>query len=225
MYEMHIAAEVLPTTTRNQMFDALAAVGIQKSKFFYKVHDVRPSTDACHPAGTPPTGHDLATPGSMSTVKVESYAEAQRLVKEGMEVLARLGIKGNFEIEGLIGPKISDYPAIDVEGDFPGYSRVDDAPAYENHIIWKAPANEMPSDDQIIGFFEQELGTTPHQIVDFGRDAEVTPTTVVSRVATVYQPSREATLAFAKRLKGVKNTLEYRYAVAEQVLLVGEPTH
>jgi hypothetical protein len=74
-----------------------------------------------------------------------------------------------------------------------------------------------------VRFFESGLGLAPHQIVDFGRELVATDETMVSRVATVYQPSREAVLAFLKRLRSVVNTLSYRYAVGEQVMLVGEP--
>lgn len=225
MYELHIAAAMMPVSALKRLSASLTSIGIQDTDFFYRVADVRPSDDACHPAGTPPTGHDLAHPGSMSTVKVRTYAEAKRLIIAGMEILKQHGIDGNFEIEGIISQNISDYPSINVAKDFPSFKRVEDAPDYESHIIWNGTGKQLPTFNQIIRFFEKELLTTPHQIVDFGLDPVCTKTTEVCRVATVYQPSRAATLSFAKRLSWMKNTLDYRYSVAEQVILVGAPMH
>lgn len=225
MYEIHIAFPVLPVSTTSLIFAALEEVGIKKNKFFYAVENIRPADSACHPAGTPPTGHDLENPGSMSTVKVPTYAEARALILTGMEVLAKHSVEGNFEIEALIGPSVPEFPEIDVDADFTEFQRVPDSPAFENHIIWKNLLGALPSYDQIVAYFEAELGTTPHQIVDFGRDAVCSEHTIVSRVATVYQPSHLAAIEFASKLRGARNTMGHRYAVAEQVLLVGEPKH
>lgn len=222
-YELHIAAEVLSAERSAALFAALAQAGFEKNKFFYQVTDVRVSEGACHSAGTPPTGHDLERPGSMTTMKVGSFDQARGLIHRGMEILQSLNVRGNFEIEGLISPAVPDFSAIDLARDFPGYQRVHDAPLYENHIIWKAPTEDLPSLDQVVRFFVRELGLSPHQVVDFGRDSVRRAETLVSRVATVYQSSREATFAFADQLKRAKNTLGYRYSVMEQVLLVGEP--
>ena len=223
-YEMHIAIPVVTRVVMEVIFRGLAEVGFTKNKFFYKVNNVRPEDASCHSAGTPPVGHDLAHPGAMSTVKVESYEEGRRLLLAGMNVLARHGVHGNFEIEGLIGPTTHEFPAVALEQDFPGFRATPDSPVFENHIIWKLPASQLPSMDQIVRFCELEMDVAPHQIVDFGRDWYEMPETVVSRVATVYQPSRAAVARFAELLPGANNTrLPYRYAVGEQVLLVGEP--
>ena len=64
------------------------------------------------------------------------------------------------------------------------------------------------------------LGITPHQIVDFSRD--FTGQTLVSRVATVYQPTREAALQFSAQLAADEKLAGHRYMVTEQVCLVGE---
>lgn len=221
MYEIHIAIPVVECSVMRTIFAEFAVIGLKKTKFFYNVKDIRPADASCHPAGTPPTGHDLANPGAMATAKVETYEEARKILLDGMTVLGQHGIHGNFEIEGFVSPKLN-YPEVNIEQDFPGYRRVADAPNFENHIIWKAARKDLPTMNQIIKFFEESLGTTPHQIVDFGRDEEVTDETIVSRVATVYQPSAEAATVFAEVLAKIPNTLNYRYGVAEQVLLVGE---
>ncbi|MSU75314.1 MAG: hypothetical protein EXS55_02265 [Candidatus Magasanikbacteria bacterium] len=223
-YELHIAAPVLSTALCQALFAALTAIGLTKNKFFYRVVNICAAEGTFHhTGGTPPTGHDLATPGSMTTAQAGSYAEARQLIIKGMRVLAEHRVQGNFEIEGIIAPTLLDYPAIAIDRDFPNFRAVDDSPRYENHIIWKGPGEDLPGVDQVTRFFVRELRLTPHQIVDFGRDSVRTAMTVVSRVATFYQPSREAALRFAKQLRAVKNTIGYRYAITEQVILVGEP--
>lgn len=222
MYELHIAIPQVSPAIMMLLFARLAQVGFEKNKFFYRVANIRPTGTSCHPSGTPPTGHDLRDPGAMSTLKVASYEEARRFILIGMEVLSSQGIRGNFEIEGLLGPTTLEFPAIHVATEFPGFRQTPDSPSFENHIIWKGPASALPGLGQIVRYSREEIGVVPHQIVDFGRDPVMTDETTISRVMTVYQPSCEATLQFAERLRGVKNTLGYRYAVAEQVMAVGE---
>lgn len=221
-FEIHIAIPKTNSTITEEIFKELSAIGISKNKFFIEVYDV--PTDPSHPNGTPPTGHDLDMPGSMSTVKVHTMSEAVALAHRGMSVLEAHDIKGNFEIEEIIGLASTEQSTIDREIDMPGYKQIADSPDYENHVVWKQEYSELPSYQTIIEHFKKELGTAPHQIVDFGYTSEVGDSDAVSRVATIYQPSREATLEFAQKLQklGLENMLGCKYTVSERVHMVGE---
>lgn len=219
MYEIHIAAPVMNSARRQALIAALAAMGLTKAKYFYLVANIQ-ATRASHQHGTPPTGHDLQTPGTMVSARMRSYKEAQRVVLAGMKVLASHKVHGNFEIEKII---TRGTPA-DVVLPLPsGFRQVQDAPLYENHLVWKSPRWCLPSLDFITRMFEETLGLCPHQIVDFGRDENPTDSTIVTRVATVYQPSWEQTMALDDRIGQMPTNYGIQRTVAEQVIVVGEP--
>ncbi len=201
--------------------DELAAVGFKKAKYFLDVVDVRDEKMSCN-ANTPPTGHDIQDPGMMFTMKVPTVEEGIALVKAGMQVLHTRNVYGNFEIEGQIGENFVDYRAVDIETELPGNKIIADAPAYENHIVWRGLPNEIPSHAEIISFVQQQFGFSPHQIVDFARSAVAGSTDMVSRVATVYQPDAATVFAFSKKLSPAGISQPYAYEIGERVMVVGE---
>lgn len=220
LFEVHIAGPRVDVSVARKIFESLREAGLVKSKFFLRIYNVPSDGRYGQVACTPPTGHDLDDPGWMSTVKTPDFEEAKKKVLVGMGLLKQYNLKGNFEIERTIDESVPDY-SIDIEREFPGYRRVQDSPLYENHIIWKDPQANLPSNDNICDAIRSRCGVHPHQIVDFSRDQS--GQSLVSRVATMYQPSREAALqcehllTFGERLAG------HRYIVTEQVCLVGEP--
>lgn len=217
--EIHLA---IPKTAVTAVVIAeLAAVGFKKAKYFLNVVDVRNKQMSCN-ADTPPTGHDIQDPGMMFTLKVATVEEGIELVKKGMEVLRMLRVYGNFEIEGQIGEAYVSYRPIDIEGELPGYKKINDAPAYENHIVWRDAMKDLPTYEEIISFVQNQFGFSPHQIVDFARVEIAGPGDVVSRVATVYQPTKESVFAFSKKLSPWGIAQPYAYEIGERVMLVGE---
>lgn len=217
--EVHLA--IPKSVVSTVVVDELAAIGFKKAKYFLQVVDVRDAKMSCN-TDAPPTGHDIQDPGMMFTLKVPTIEEAIGLVKSGMGVLRSLHVYGNFEIEGQIGEHYVGYRAIDIEKELPGYKVIDDAPAYENHIVWRGAPNELPTHDEIISFVQQQFGFSPHQIVDFARVEVAGPHDVVSRVATVYQPSAEAVFAFSNKLTIEGVSRPYAYEIGERVMMVGE---
>ena len=222
IFEVHIAGPVaLEEVTTATMRD-LQQAGFPKNKFFGEVYNVPAANDCGHTCFTPPVGHDLENPGWMSTAKTMMYREARELAIKGMEVLEQHGLRGNFEIEQVIDAATHDVQ-IDVARDFPGVQRVKDSPAYENHIIWKAPQGRLPTYGSIVTEIQRKFGISPHQIANFARISLATKDTLVSRVATIYQPSREEALKYAAMLKPTDDLAGHKYIVTEQVCLVGEP--
>lgn len=217
--EVHLAIPKSAIST--VVTDELAAVGFKKAKYFLAVVDVRDEKMSCN-ADTPPTGHDIQDPGMMFTLKVPTIEEAIGLVKAGMGVLRSLHVYGNFEIEGQIGEQYVAYRAIDIEKEMPGFKVILDAPAYENHIVWRGAMKELPTHDEIISFVHKQCGFLPHQIVDFARVEVAGPDDAVSRVATVYQPSAESVFAFSSKLTIEGIVKPYAYEIGERVILVGE---
>jgi len=214
LFEIHIAGPRIDVSTTRKVFDDLKKVGLTKSKFFLGVYNI---TNKGQVACTPPTGHDLDNPGFMSTIKTPDFEEAKQYVIAGMKVLASYGLKGNFEIEKVISKDVPDYN-INVKREFPDYQRVHDSPKFENHIIWRNEITNLPSNEDICNIIEKRLGIIPHQIVDFSRDPS--GESLVSRVATIYQPNRLEALKFAQ-LEDEKLT-GHKYMVTEQVCLVAE---
>ncbi len=217
--EIHLAIPKKAIST--VVVDELAMVGFKKAKYFLAVVDVRDEKISCN-KDTPPTGHDIQDPGMMFTLKVSSIEEAVELVKAGMNVLRTLGVYGNFEIEGQIGINYVEYRAMDIEKELPGYKVIADAPAYENHIVWRGTTNELPTHAEIISFVQKQFGFSPHQIVDFARVEVAGADDIVSRVATVYQPDAATTFAFSNKLSIKGITQPYAYEIGERVMLVGE---
>lgn len=220
-YEMHIA---LPVTTNEKMqaaMTALARAGIEKTKYFLAVKNIAVERTC---ADVPPTGHDLEHPGAMATAKTETRQEAVELILKGMKVLKDLDLDGNFELEGVIAPAISEYDVIPVNIEFPGFVNVPDSPGYENHLVFKNAYAKLPSFDEIIEMVRVHYDLPVHQIVDFARVSAAGPEDMVSRVATIYQPNREAALNTAKKLRDInkKNIVGFHYDVAEQVMAVGK---
>ena len=218
IFEIHIAGPQTDIAIARQVFSDLREVGLTKNKFFLGVYNVPANYGQV--ACTPPTGHDLENPGWMTTTKTPNFEEAKHYVVAGMGVLARHGIEGNFEVERVISSKDLDY-FIEVAHEFPNYQRTPDSPEYENHIIWKDRYANLLSNNDICDVIQTRFGITPHQIVDFSRDP--TRESLVSRVATIYQPSRHAALVFGEQLGKDEKLAGHRYMVTEQVCLVGEP--
>jgi hypothetical protein len=218
--EIHIA--IPKSAITHTVIAELARAGFVKAKFFLQVYDVRSTTSSCNP-NTPPTGHDIPNPGMMFTLKVPSVEDAIERVREGMRVLRALHVYGNFEIEGQIGEVYDSYRSIDIKKELSGYRVIQDAPAYENHIVWRGTQDGLPSHEEIISFVEQKVGFLPHQIVDFARVETVGSTDIVSRVATIYQPNKESVFAFSKKLSPKKAEGAFAYEIGERVMLVGEP--
>lgn len=217
IYEMHIAVPVTTKEKMDQVMADLRSIGIQKTKYFHQVHNIITERQDCN---VPPTGHDLDNPGAMATVKTATREEAVTHILNGMRVLKDHGLHGNFELEGILAPSIEDYEVLPVSEEFPGYSNVPDSPAYENHMVWKAPLSELPDFEEITKLIRENYDLQVHQIVDFCRVQYPTAEDVVSRVATIYQPSREGALKAGKLLQNRKNTGS-AYAVTEQVMAVG----
>ncbi|MEK7615471.1 MAG: hypothetical protein AAB431_03760 [Patescibacteria group bacterium] len=217
--EIHLA--IPKSAVSKEVIAALAEVGFRKAKWFLNVTDVRDEKMSCN-ADTPPTGHDIQDPGMMFTTKVRVIQEAIELVKKGMTVLKEFDVYGNFEIEGQIGEGFEAYRAIDITTELPGYKIIPDAPAYENHIVWRGKTNELPTNEQIIAFIQTQFGFSPHQIVDFARVQVAGSDDMVSRVATVYQPDAKSVFAFSQKLNPTGIVQPYAYEIGERVMLVGE---
>lgn len=218
IFELHLAGPQTDLAVARKIFEDLQEVGLTKNKFFLGVYNI--PVNRGQVACTPPTGHDLDNPGWMTTLKTPSFEQAKQYILAGMGVLASYGLKGNFEVERVISRCVPDYQ-IDVAREFPGYQRVQDSPEFENHIVWKDEIANLPSNEEICDLIQRKLRIAPHQIVDFSRDP--LGESLVSRVATIYQPSRERALEFEERL-GKKDTLVgHKYLITEQVCLVGEP--
>lgn len=217
--EIHLA--IPKSAVTDAVVAELAHVGFEKAKHFLRVTDVRDEKISCN-ADTPPTGHDIQDPGMMFTKKVPTIEEGMELVKNGMNVLRALHVYGNFEIEGQIGDGYVSYRAIDIEKELPEYKEIRDSPAYENHIVWRGTLSEIPTNEEIIAFVQKQFGFSPHQIVDFARVEVAGPTDIVSRVATIYQPSAESVFTFSKKLAQDGMTNPYAYEIGERVMLVGE---
>ena len=217
-FEIHIAGPQTDIDVARRVFDGLREVGLTKNKFFLGVYNV--PAQCGQVACTPPTGHDLDNPGWMTTIKTHDFEQAKQYVLAGMGVLARYGIEGNFEIEKVISREVTDY-VIDVAREFPRYQRVPNSPEFENHIIWKAMSANLTANGDICEVIQNRFGIAPHQIVDFSRDPSGEH--LVSRVATVYQPSRECALRFGEQLGKQEKLSGHERIVTEQVCLVGEP--
>ena len=218
IFEIHIAGPQTDIATARQVFADLRKLGLTKNKFFLGVYNVPANYGQV--ACTPPTGHDLENPGWMTTTKTTNFEEAKHYVLAGMGVLARHNIKGNFEVERVISRDDPDY-FIEVSREFPNYQRTPDSPEYENHIIWKDRVANLPSNEDICDVIQRRFGIAPHQIVDFSRDKY--GESLVSRVATIYQQSRNSALIFGEQLGENEKLAGHKYMVTEQVCLVGEP--
>lgn len=219
LFEIHIAGPQTELSVARRVFDGLREVGLMKNKFFLGMYNVPAGRAHRQVACTPPTGHDLPNPGWMTTAKTRDFDQAKHYVLAGMDVLARHDLEGNFEIEQVIEGNTPDYH-VNLERDFPSYQRVADSPTYENHIIWKAGLADLPSNDQICRSIEDRFGIRPHQIVDFSKDHS--GNSLVSRVATIYQPDRDEALRFGLALPPDEHVIGHKYLVTEQVCLVGE---
>jgi len=216
--EVHIAIPKIPEPIMKQVFADLAVAGMAKNKYFIAVTN---TTGEGMVLGTPPTGHDLKTPGAMSTKKTTSIQEALVLIRAGMNVLRKHNLQGNFEMEGILENEEQDY-SIDMNKDLVEFKPVPDSPAYENHVVWRGTATSLPSREEIIEWFRNNFSIIPHQFVDFSRDSQTSEDSLISRVATIYQPSKKAVLELKNCLSVAPNILNYAYHIGEQVSIVGE---
>ena len=220
-FEIHVAAPQMSYAEGLALFLQLEDAGLQKNKYFLNVFNVPQDRDYDYVLDTPPTGHDLDAPYFMSTAIVSSFEEAKALVRKGMAILDAHNKAGNFEIERILAEQTEDF-LIDVEQEFPEFQKIDDSPEYENHLIFRGTFQTLPSNQKIVRFIQKTMGVTMHQIVDFARTPLPDEDTRISRIATIYQPSREAALTFSQSLRQVENTIGYSSIIAEQVCLVGE---
>ena len=220
LFEIHIAGPKTDVSVACRVFDDLREVRLAKSKFFLGVYNVPRDVSYGQVACTPPTGHDLGNPGWMTTIKTPDFENAKQYVMAGMQVLERYGLEGNFEIERVISRDVPDYH-IDVVREFPDYQRVHDSPEFENHIIWKDRTIKLPSPEEICDVIQRRFEIRPHQIVDFSRDPS--GESLVSRVATIYQPNRAEALGFGTLLGSDEKLAGHKYIITEQVCFVGEP--
>ena len=218
MYEIHITTPQLSAPLISAVILAMQAIGLPKSKYFLGVYNL--PTDGSQQACTPPTGHDLAHPWVMTSLKTNSLQEAVEKVRAGMAILK--GIEGNFEIEEIAASSPLPETAMDLDEILPEFQRVPDSPAYENHIVWKGAYSALPSNTEVADMILEACGVRPHQIVDFAYIPEPKNSDTVTRVATIYQPNREKTLEFGLTLANQKNFLGCSYTVSEQVHMVGE---
>lgn len=224
-FEVHIAAPVLNEQLTTLVRETLHDLGLPKTKYFTGVHNEKPITPDSG------NGHDLEHPGTMSTVKVQSIEEAVNLVRTGMTRLRELGIEGtNFEIERVMVPEDDSVSSFSLEDSLAEFKDVPNAPTFENHVLYKGTNAELPSIQQIIDLIKSVIGQEVNQIVDFARvrEEEIDSSTIISRVATIYQPSHSAAAETdavmrnaIKALRFVKNPRDPRI-VTEQVLTVGE---
>lgn len=217
LFEAHIAIPVTSFEKMEKAISLLKEAGIAKTKYFHQVHNIITEVHDCN---VPPTGHDLDNPGAMATIKTATRNEAAEYILKGMQILKDLDLQGNFELEGILTPAIEDYAVMPVEVEFPGYVAVPDSPSYENHMVWRAPLGQLPDFEQIVHLIKDNYGLQTHQIVDFCRVQYPTENDMVSRVATIYQPSRKAALEAGRLLQDRKNTGS-AYAITEQVMAVG----
>lgn len=227
VFEIHIAAPKMPVDEAETLFAEFKRAGLPKHKYFLFVKNVPPSSIS-YSSGTPPTGHDIEDPGIMATALAHSYDEVKRLVLEAMAILEKRNYRGNFEVERVISDRILDFSDIDIQRDFPGFCAADLAPLYENHFIYKGRLDSLPSHNEIISHVQKKFDVSPHQIVDFSRNPSES-NGLLSRVATIYQPTREEVLRFGKLMQTLSvRSLDTRdpgnyITLTEQVCLVGEP--
>jgi hypothetical protein len=237
VYEVHIAVSRIPQILHEQIFTALAKVGITKHKYCYQVVNNRDFGQVSQ-TGIP-TRHDLPELGSMSTERVATYDEAHNLALIAMAILAQFQVKGNFEIETLLTDNPDGFENVSIL-EFPGFELVPNSPHHETHLIFKngQKGERFPSPADAIKFFRMVSGVEPHQLVDFGGDYAPTEETIVSRVVTLYLPNREAALEMFSKVESELQRLKDSYAfgnnplaplpkpsrwIAERVLLVGQP--
>lgn len=194
--------------------DVLREIGFTKTKYFQGVRDLRTITPGCM------NGHDLSDPLTMSTLKVHTIEEGVALVRNGMAAILGLGITGsNFEIERVMIP--NELPGNHQLPNLSEFRPVPNSPTHENHTLYKGTLSTLPSDQDIENLM-LSIGLQVNQIVDFTHDAEITPETIISRVATVYQPSHQAAAETDLLLRKSYNALGKPRIVTEQVLIVGE---
>lgn len=216
IFEVHISVPKLDKDRSKVVQGALNAIGLPKVKYFQRVRDLQPITIGCA------NGHDIQNPGAMATVKVQTIEETVNLVRTGMSKLRELGIGGmNFEIEKVMFPE-DIQESFSLQETLPDFQEVPNSPTYENHLLFKGTLNELPSDEKIITRVKSLCGRTINQIVDFTGERETNPSTIISRVATIYQPSHSAAAQMDTTMRNLLKELGNPRVVTERVLLVGE---
>ncbi len=225
LFEAHIAAQDSELICTEEVRSILIGVGFHKVKYFLGVTNF---DQLDHPAGVPPTGHDLDCPTLMATSKSQDWEGMKELIREGMRQLRDLGVECNFEVEEVIVNPSWGWSEINFDLEFPEFERVPDSPAQETHIIWKNYPDRLPSHEAITKVMVS-IGSPQHQIVDFGSiqpNDSMLAYSQVSRVATIYQPTTEECFAFASKTEQLSKLLPYRYMVSEKVHYVGQwPKH
>jgi hypothetical protein len=178
--------------------------------------------------------HDLADPGAMATIKIgngnaqDGYKEARPLIKEAMKIIESHGVyHGNFELEHFMDENIRNLRGWSMPRDFPGYVRVmpPDAPSHENHVIYRGRLIELPTMDQIVQLYNEQMQVTPHQAVVFARSPNPKPDDLASLALTFYQKDRDSVLRFGRKLEEKADKLKCDDVITEQVVIVGERAH
>lgn len=215
VFEVHLAVPKFNELTNQKILKVLTGVGFAKNKYFQKVRDLKPITMGCT------NGHDLENPGIMATSHVASLEEAVFLAQKGMFSLKEEGIEGvNFEIERVLFSSASELRA-QVALLFSDYKPVPNSPQYENHLIYKGCSADIPSDEVIRDLLDN-AGLELNQIVDFTNEAQVSPTTIISRVATIYQSTKESAQESDEKLRKNQSKFGNPRIITEEVLFVGE---
>ena len=199
--------------------------------------------------------HDLDDPGAMATLKVgngivrqnlclrqaglqidkagngsvqQGYEQAREVVRRAMAILeSHSSYAGNFEVEHFLDERLQDFAGFDMARDFPGYHRImpQKAPSHENHVIYRGRLVELPTMEQIVQLYKEQMQVTPHQAVVFARSPNPKPDDVASLALTFYQKDRESVLRFGRRLEDVADKLKCDDIITEQVVIVGERAH
>lgn len=215
IFEVHLAVPKHNELVTQKILEVLTSVGFAKNKYFQKVRDLKPITMGCS------NGHDLENPGIMSTSHVASLEEAVSLVQKGMLSLRGEGIEGvNFEIE-----RVMFSSAIELRTQVSllllDYKPVPNSPQFESHLIYKGCSKDIPSDETIRDLLDN-AGLELNQIVDFTKEAQVSPTTIISRVATIYQSTKVSAQESNEKLRKNQPQLGNPRIITEEVLFVGE---
>jgi len=211
LYEIHVTGNGRPDEVKALLKTTLLSLsGKVSGKEIINIYDIPASPEYPHTMDTPPTGHDILHPKWMITARANSAKESFDIINRIREIISHYSLEVNIELEKNISADVKD-DQISVS-EYQGIESIADVPAYENHFVWKGKLTEIPSYNDIISSVRQSLNVSPHQLIDF-----INESGVVSRVATLYQPTRKTTLHYL-----VQNlALSPIKIIAEQVCFVG----
>jgi hypothetical protein len=221
IYEAHMAIPKVSHETARELLGELKQIGVKDSDYFLRLVNLPYDGQPCQ---IDPTTHDIDEPMIITSTFFTNYQRAVKTIREGMGVLERHGVHtGNFELESVLDEEVhkNGTPSI---SDFPGFSQQDGAPKYENHIIWRGPGDTLPIDEDIVRYHKTVFGYSPNQIADFCLNPTPAQDETVWRVSTVYQPTREETLQFARQVhENIGQFPQAREVISEKICVVSEP--